>query len=394
MIWNICHRVYGINGSYSAGFSFEAVGANREKEYALSAAAALGSAHTYFEPTADEYVRGLVESIAAAEVPVHHLQSVLLYLLFKDALPRVAQVVLTGEGADSLFGSEELMPVFHQERRLFSLRENPVTSRILSAAPVFVVLRSLLALIGRGGQFWSTFAAASQRNLPLDDPRQLIWSSRRYGSQQWVCQHFGVKYEDIIAGRYAALHSFEGRSFYDIWVANDLLGEATITNSIWSSLGDACGKTLYSPFMVPEVMNFAMAAPWPVKLQSPKYVLRGVARLIGIPEGIVARPKSGFGVSMERWAGREGVFRALVPLLKNCSGSTRFERSRSQPMTERGFSGHAKLRHLAAGNCRWRTGATLAGQARAQQRHSHLVRLGVGYLRRKLPFCQITSFLA
>ena len=72
--------------------------------------------------------------------------------------------------------------------------------------------------------------------------------------------------------------------------------------------------------MVPEVMNFAMAAPWPVKLQSPKYVLRGVARLIGIPEGIVARPKSGFGVSMERWAAREGIFRALVPLAEELFG--------------------------------------------------------------------------
>ena len=316
VIWTICHRIHGINRSYSAGFSFEAAGANLEKEYALSAAAAFGAQHFYFEPTPEDYVRGLVESIAAAEVPVHHLQSVLLYLLFKDALPRGAEVVLTGEGADSLLGSDELMAVFHRERA------QPAASRLLSAAPVYVVLRALLALIGRGRSFLEhNFGPHFQRNLPLEDPRQLLWSSRRYGSLQWVCQHFGVTSADIMAGRYAALRGFERRSFYDVWAINDLLGEATLTSSIWSALSDSCGRILYSPFLDPEVMKLAWETPWPIKIEAPKNIVRGVARLLGIPERIVSRPKSSFGISPERWARPGGVFQLFVPLAEELFGA-------------------------------------------------------------------------
>jgi asparagine synthetase B (glutamine-hydrolysing) len=310
VIWTICHRIHGINRSYSAGFSFEAAGANLEKEYALSAAAAFGARHFYFEPTPEEYVRGLVESIAAAELPVHHLQSVLLYLLFKDALPREAQVVLTGDQADGLLGSEGLMEVFHRERRL------PGASRLLSAAPepVYVALRTLPALIGRGRAF---LEGTFQRNLPLEDPRQLLWSVNQYGSQEWVCQHFGVKSADIIAGRYATLRGFERRSYYDVWAINELLG---VTGSIWSALSNACGRTLYSPFWDPEVMKLGWVIPWPIKLKTSKNIVRRVARLLRIPESIVSRPKSSFGIHPERWARPGGVFQLLVPLAEDLFG--------------------------------------------------------------------------
>ncbi len=65
---------------------------------------ALKSKHTYYEFDTKEYLSGLIRAIAAAEEPVHHLQSVMLYLLF-GKLPKDRDIVISGEGADSSFGS-------------------------------------------------------------------------------------------------------------------------------------------------------------------------------------------------------------------------------------------------------------------------------------------------
>ena len=320
VLWTLLHRVHGVPRSYSAGFPFEAPDTNVEKEYALSAAAAFGSVHCYFEPTPADYVRGVVESIGAAEVPVQHLQSVLLYLLFRDGLSSHERLVLTGEGADALFGLDSLMELFRRERRLFRLRESPIASRILSTRPVLRALRSLLALIGKGWALESTFGSDSPRNVALHNPAHLLWAARRFGNEEWVCRHFGVKPENVIAERYAVLRRFADRSLYDLW-AIYVTGEVAATLSIFSKLAERSGKVVYAPFLVPELMELAWLAPWPVKLEAPKNIVRRMARQLGIPESIVTRPKSSFGVSPERWAHRHGIFEAFVPLVQTVFGA-------------------------------------------------------------------------
>ena len=47
----------------------------------------LGAEHSYIEFTVEDYLRGFIEAIHVAEEPLHHLQSVLLYLLFKKGIP-------------------------------------------------------------------------------------------------------------------------------------------------------------------------------------------------------------------------------------------------------------------------------------------------------------------
>ena len=91
--------------SYSTGYPFEDPAMNVEKNYALSAAQALGTTHQYYEPTIDEYLVGFLESIKHVEEPLHHLQSVILHLLFKNCLPVNKKIVIMGQGAGFSFGN-------------------------------------------------------------------------------------------------------------------------------------------------------------------------------------------------------------------------------------------------------------------------------------------------
>ncbi|MCX6664578.1 MAG: asparagine synthase-related protein, partial [Euryarchaeota archaeon] len=70
IISKICKNNFSINRSYSTGYPFESPLLNVEKRYALSAAAALGMQHSYYEPTTHEYLLGFIEAISFAEEPL------------------------------------------------------------------------------------------------------------------------------------------------------------------------------------------------------------------------------------------------------------------------------------------------------------------------------------
>jgi hypothetical protein len=54
------------------------------------------------------------------------------------------------------------------------------------------------------------------------------------------------------------------------------------------------------------------------QIKKPKNILRGVALNWNIPEFIIDRPKSGFGISPIKWARKGGVFDPLIPLVSKC----------------------------------------------------------------------------
>ena len=56
--------------------------------------------------------------------------------------------------------------------------------------------------------------------------------------------------------------------------------------------------------------------PGTIKLKKPKNILRFVAHKLEIPEEIINRQKSGFGINPELWAQKDGIFESLIPLTK------------------------------------------------------------------------------
>ena len=301
ILYQICRKIHGIDETYSTGYPFEDPMNNREREYALSASKALKSKHTYYEFDTKEYLHGLIRAIAAAEEPVHHLQSVMLYLLF-GKLPKGGDIVISGEGADSSFGCLKNSRVYRHKSSLFK-------SAIESLFPWI----SQITTLG-SKQLNKLLEIRSRLGKPLDDPAHIVWSLGCYGVKDWVCNYFGVRDFDIIEGRYSTIKIFENRPIYDQITLVSFLGGASISKSIWNKFGEDQGKILYYPYGDANLLYYIHTVPWSLKLKHPKNILREVAKEIGIPKVIINRPKQSFGISADKWGERGSIFEPLVPL--------------------------------------------------------------------------------
>src|SRR5207244_767332 len=62
------------------------------------------------------------------------------------------------------------------------------------------------------------------------------------------------------------------------------------------------------------VIDGASRLSWEEKIRRPKEILRQAARTVGVPEFIITRPKSGFGIAGRDWACRGGLFEPLVSI--------------------------------------------------------------------------------
>ena len=301
---SICQKKFSINTSYSTGYPFEDSELNFEKKYALSAAEAFGIIHHYYEPKTQEYLTGFLEAIAAAEEPLHHLQSVLLYLLFKKGIPPDKKIIVHGQGAGFSFGNVT--------RYLYW--KDKMMIKLFSKKPLKDIFISLSDMSGLGGEF-KVILNETTTTYPLYNPKNPLWSWHDFGSIEWICNHFNTTDRDIIKSRYDFIKKFENRSIYDVWSLYSLLGDEDSTLPIWNKLGEANRKILYAPFYDLNVLNYVFSMPWKLKLKRPQNRLRKeIARRGDIPEFIITRPKKSFGIHPDRWARNGGVFEPLIPL--------------------------------------------------------------------------------
>lgn len=308
ILFKICQKNFKTDTTFATGFPFENPKNNIEKEYSLSAASLFKTKHLFLDMTSENYLHGFLESIAKAELPVHHLQSVPIYLLFKK-IPDANNIVISGLGADDLFGTITQYNQFHVERSfLFKLFVKYVKSKYI---------KYLLDFIKKD---WHNYAMIQENyrksTIPIADTDNLIWSISAHGSEEWTTHHFNITKEDIIRYRYNEFKKFHDRSIYDIISLWLFLGSASTTQAIWSKLGESENKILYYPYTHIDLINYAFSIPWDVKLKKPKNILRFVAHKLDIPEEIINRQKSGFGIKPELWAQKGGTFESLLPLTK------------------------------------------------------------------------------
>ncbi len=304
ILCNICQDRLGIDTSYSTGFPFEDPNLNIEKSYALSAAKALGMNHHYYEATTQDYLQGFLEAISLAEEPLHHLQSVLLHLLFKKGIPKNKKIIIQGQGAGFSFGNFRGY-LYWKDKKIIKL---------LSKKPLKEIL-TRISRISRNGKGFINILNESTLKYPLSNPNNPIWSWHDFGSKNWVCNHFNVTEENIIEGRYNFVKKFDNRSVYDIWSLYSLLGDEDSTQPIWTKIGEGNKRIVYSPFYDLDVLNYVFSIPWTLKLRRPENKLRKeIARRNNIPEFIIKRPKSAFGIHSKRWSVKGGILEPLVPL--------------------------------------------------------------------------------
>jgi asparagine synthase (glutamine-hydrolysing) len=109
-----------------------------ESPYARAVADSLGIALRVYRLTADDYRRNIVRTVYHSDLPLTHVNSVALLLVSEFARRHGVTILMSGEGADELFGGYPQR--YRRQRQLHRVR------RLLARAPVR--LRTLLTLAG------------------------------------------------------------------------------------------------------------------------------------------------------------------------------------------------------------------------------------------------------
>jgi asparagine synthetase B (glutamine-hydrolysing) len=291
--------------TFSTTYPFDDPATNSEQEYALSAASALSTRHTLFTPTAGDFLRGFIEAVATAEVPLDHLQSVLLHLLFKDGMPDRLDRIICGEGADSTFGLETLFMLHHPP---------DWRHRICSIPPFYAAMTALGTRWDKARSLVESISKFKNSRRPISDPLNPIWTYGAYGDLAWVQNHYGASRLDVMGFKSAALQLAPRRSSEDSFSTYALNFDVCTTCSVWSKLAEGQRKILYFPFTNQRVLDAAFSIPWETKLKTEKHIVREVGRRLGVPEMILNRPKKSFGIASDRWAVKGGPLEPLVQM--------------------------------------------------------------------------------
>jgi asparagine synthase (glutamine-hydrolysing) len=260
-----------------------------EIDVAAESAAAIGVEHITKVVTPEEMMQTLPLIIWYLDDPVADPALVPLYFIAREARKHV-KVVLSGEGADELFGG-------------YTIYREPLSLRRWTSAPdpVRTLLGALSTILPEGMRGKDLLRRASigieeryygNARIFRDDELRQGNLLRTYSS--------AVSYTDVTARHYAATRHLDDSTrmqYIDLftWLRGDILVKAdkmTMANSL----------ELRVPFLDPEVFAIAATLPVDQKLSpdTTKYALRRALAEI-VPAHVLNRPKLGFPVPTRPW---------------------------------------------------------------------------------------------
>jgi len=269
--------------TFTVGFQREATS---EVEIAAESAAILGVRHVPVEVTAQEFADAIPTVVWYLDDPVADPALVPLYFVAREARKHV-KVVLSGEGADELFGG---YTIYREPLSLAWATRLPAVGRQALGRLSRVVPEGVRGqdLLRRASIPLEERYYGNARNLNADELAQLLPGrdpdlSHVQVTEALYRQTREAGYDDVTAMQYVDLFT---------WLRGDILVKAdkmTMANSL----------ELRVPFLDPEV--FAIASSLPLEMRVPrrgdatKYALRQAMRQI-VPPKIMNRRKLGFPV--------------------------------------------------------------------------------------------------
>jgi asparagine synthase (glutamine-hydrolysing) len=270
--------------TFTTGFEREGFS---EIDVAAESAAAIGVEHITKVVTAEEMMQTLPLIVWYLDDPVADPALVPLYFIAREARKHV-KVVLSGEGADELFGG-------------YTIYREPISLRAFENLPAGI-RRGLGALSARipegtrGKDLLRRGAIGIEEryygNARIFRPDEMLGLYRAFDP--------AVSYTDVTKPLYAATTHLDGSTrmqYVDLftWLRGDILVKAdkmTMANSL----------ELRVPFLDTEVFAVGSSIPTDLKItkETTKYALRRALEDI-VPPHVLNRAKLGFPVPIRHW---------------------------------------------------------------------------------------------
>jgi asparagine synthase (glutamine-hydrolysing) len=270
--------------TFTTGFEREGFS---EVDVAVASAEAIGARHVTKVVSQEEFVAALPEIVWYLDEPVADPALVPLFFIAREARKHV-KVVLSGEGADELFGG---YTIYREPLSLkpFDYLPRPVRRSLGKAAKPLPEGMRGKSLLHRGSLTLEERYYGNARSFSDDQLRAVLPKF----SADWT-------HTDVTARLYAASQGWDPvarMQHIDLftWLRGDILVKAdkmTMANSL----------ELRVPFLDPEVFAVASRLPYDQKITrtTTKYALRRALEPI-VPAHVLNRAKLGFPVPIRHW---------------------------------------------------------------------------------------------
>lgn len=284
--------------TFSVGFESDGYS---EVDVAKETADALDLENIDYTISAKEFIEELPKIIWHMDDPLADPAAVPLYFVAREAKKQV-KVVLSGEGADELFGGYN---IYRESIDLQAFDNVP--------NPLKKILKNLVKIIPEGVKGKSLIERGC---TPLEERyignAKIFEESEKSGLLQNVNPY--LHYTDVTSPFYDEAVNYDKAlkmQHIDIhtWLRGDILLKAdkmTMANSL----------ELRVPFLDRKVFEVASKIPTELKLanKTTKYILRKAAEGI-VPEHILQRKKLGFPVPIRLWL-KDEIYNWTVDLIK------------------------------------------------------------------------------
>ncbi|MBD8028974.1 asparagine synthase (glutamine-hydrolyzing) [Corynebacterium gallinarum] len=277
--------------TFTTGFEREGYS---EVDVAAESAAAIGVEHIVKIVSPEEYADAIPKIMWYLDDPVADPSLVPLYFVAAEARKHV-KVVLSGEGADELFGG---YTIYKEPLSLAPFEKIPTPlrrglGRLSRVLPDGMKGKSLLE---RGSMTMEERYYGNARSFNFEQMQRVIpWARREWDHREVTAPIYAQSRDMDPVARMQHLDLFT-------WMRGDILVKADKINM-------ANSLELRVPFLDKEVFKVAETIPHDLKIANgtTKYALRRAMEQI-VPPHVLHRKKLGFPVPMRHWLAGDELF--------------------------------------------------------------------------------------
>ena len=277
--------------TFTTGFEREGYS---EVDVAAESAAAIGVEHIVKIVSPEEYAEAVPKIMWYLDNPVADPSLVPLYFVAQEARKHV-KVVLSGEGADELFGG---YTIYKEPLSLapFEKIPSPLRRGLGKLSQVLPEGMKGKSLLNRGSMTMEERYYGNARSFNFEQlQRVLPWAKPEWDHREVTAPIYAQSQDFDPVARMQHLDLFT-------WMRGDILVKADKMNM-------ANSLELRVPFLDKEVFKVAETIPYDLKIShgTTKYALRKAMEQI-VPPHVLHRKKLGFPVPMRHWLAGDELY--------------------------------------------------------------------------------------